>query len=341
MYNLKKIIGIVSFEENKIKLSIIDVKNINEPRYLYFDSREVNYTCDFSSTIDMNEVRVKVIELITNADDFSGIIVKRYVINIPFLKINVQNFKSPNFNILSGYCDKDFKNELFTKTKISNLLNEEISLFDKIIEWDIDGHPYNSYPMNKTGQNISFTYKSFLCSKVKHQSILNLFNNLGIYILGITTNQMFYENNDINIKVNDNATYFYQNNQEIKLNIGINDVFNTLNEKYKMKNTLSMSEMITFISTTSYVKELVPLLNYYDNNYLSYTELNQKSLIKGFEQGFDEFTEVLTEQLTKYCNFNNIIIKGNDNFDNLIRHNIKLKFDKFSVITKDRINTNH
>ena len=98
MYSLKNVFGIISFETKYIKITVAEISK-NETHCLYF--KKVTYPgCDINFKLnDFNGTKTILTNELIKVDSFIGIKVKRYVLNIPNLPINMtsQTISNDNF----------------------------------------------------------------------------------------------------------------------------------------------------------------------------------------------------------------------------------------------------
>jgi hypothetical protein len=96
MFNLKQVYANIDFERSKIKLLIVE-KTAKKTNCLYYNEIVQDYLDDQMRFINISELHSKLVKLIKDADDFIGINVKRYIVNIACLPLNIKFYSSPKF----------------------------------------------------------------------------------------------------------------------------------------------------------------------------------------------------------------------------------------------------
>jgi hypothetical protein len=134
MYNLKKVFGIISFEEGAIKVLVLDSANKEQPKYLFYDKIDLEYSYDFSNIVNTENIEKAISKLTRRADEFIGLVVSNYIINIPALNANPIRKISPNFPVIEGYCSEQLKYGLIDKVSLLNQDAENICIANDIIK---------------------------------------------------------------------------------------------------------------------------------------------------------------------------------------------------------------
>jgi hypothetical protein len=120
MYNLKKVFGIISFETGIIKVLVLDATNKNQPKYLFYDKLDLEYSHDFSDIVNTKNVEEAVNTLTQRADEFLGLTIQSYIINIPALNASITKQISPKFSVVGGHCSEELKYDLIDKIQLLN-----------------------------------------------------------------------------------------------------------------------------------------------------------------------------------------------------------------------------
>ena len=90
MYNLKEVIGVISFEIKAIKVLIVDDCLTDEKKCLYFNKIEKNIF-EKKCLINLSEIKNLLNKELLNVDKFIGVRVKRYILCIPIMKEIMDN----------------------------------------------------------------------------------------------------------------------------------------------------------------------------------------------------------------------------------------------------------
>jgi hypothetical protein len=96
MFNLKQVYANINFERSKIKLLIVE-KTAQKTNCLYYNEINQTYLDDNMRFVNIGDLHDKLVNLIKGADDFMGINVKRYIVNISCLPLDIKFNVSPKF----------------------------------------------------------------------------------------------------------------------------------------------------------------------------------------------------------------------------------------------------
>jgi hypothetical protein len=96
MFNLKQVYAVLNFDRSKIKLLVIE-RTSEKINCIYYDETSLTYLDDKINFINASELNDKLVNLIKAADNFMGINIKRYIINISCLPIDMKLKNSPKF----------------------------------------------------------------------------------------------------------------------------------------------------------------------------------------------------------------------------------------------------
>jgi hypothetical protein len=92
MYNLKEVIGVISFEIKAIKVLVVDDCLTDEKKCLYFNKIEKN-VFEKISFKNLSEIKNLLNKELVNVDKFIGVRVKRYILCIPSMREMMENSK--------------------------------------------------------------------------------------------------------------------------------------------------------------------------------------------------------------------------------------------------------
>jgi hypothetical protein len=123
MYQLKKVYGVISFEDAKIKLVVLE-KNVQRTNCLYYDECKIIYTDNEFNLINVEALKEALNNLVRNADAFIGRSLKRYVINIPCLPTISVCSQSPQFLVFKQYLDENKYQNLINKITCCGIKND-------------------------------------------------------------------------------------------------------------------------------------------------------------------------------------------------------------------------
>lgn len=281
MYNLKKILGIISFEPKNIKILLVDCAKAAKYNCLYYKSLPYQgYDNSFKINLDLTKKLLNG-ELI-KVDKFLGIKVKRYIINIPNLELIFKKGMIDNHN---------FKNEDSIKEYLNNNVEDasNICIKSNIEGYVLNGIKLNSFPTNEP--TFKAIYKSYFISKEIINQYENLFNELNIELMGVYNNALCWSNlfektnkNKLLIDINElniDLIEYDKNNEIINFKLipfGTNWLRDLIKTKLEINNDLIIDNMIDAFKSTQTIDSNPIIANYYKDKFLDITQLDLNSL---------------------------------------------------------------
>jgi len=331
MFKLKSLFPIISFEENCIKLAVFE-KSEHKPHELFYKKINVNYDNTFANIINLSHVKQTIHELVKSADKFLGFNLNFYYLMLPNLKTEVVCKTTTQFKVLNGLCSIQLKKNYESKIALSNLNEQTERIAFAIKEWNLNDVSYKNYPTNLTGDRLSISYVSYECDNIVLQQIKKIFSEININVNKIVTNTIIYTNRDI-LYINDNYVCYYKNNKVEQFEISLKDVCKKISDLV----SVPVDKLVSFLYLTHKVNVPIPLVNIYDEKYMSFTEVNQFVLTKLFNKFITEMMNTISSQV----DINNIIIKGNDLFYSLANSKINFKSSNLSLNTAINVENNY
>jgi cell division ATPase FtsA len=110
MYKLKSVYATISFERNKINLLVVEHAKNDKINCLYYNSVEHNYLDENISFINYDHLVDKLRTLVRGADNFLGINIKRYIVNISCLPIKSIQGRSPESLVFDTLTEEHLHN---------------------------------------------------------------------------------------------------------------------------------------------------------------------------------------------------------------------------------------
>jgi hypothetical protein len=132
MFNLKKIFATISFEQNCIKVLVLDNTDA-KLQYLFFDKVELDYSYDFSNIVNTHKIDSALKMLTTKVDNFIGMTINRYIVNIPFLNVEKNKYTSEIYDIENNICNDELKYKLLDSITIKDSEGDNVSFSTDII----------------------------------------------------------------------------------------------------------------------------------------------------------------------------------------------------------------
>lgn len=330
MFNLKQVYANINFERSKVKLLIVE-KTAHKVNCLYYNEIKQVYLDENMRFINVNELHKKLVDLIKEADDFMGINVKRYIVNISCLPLKMKFNTSPKFLAFDQVLTWNHCNNYINKIKNVNSNNDEQILHVNPKLWFLDNTEYETFPFSSAGGEIYFQYYALSCNRVILQQWHDLFDALKIKVINYLNNSLgwsslFANTNNhnvvVDIKSKSTIITIYKNNEIIDIEThqyGSNEIINNIKSILKIDSSINISSLLNNLNTLDYVNEQVPVINKYDEKFLSITEATSLDLKKCLMIVFKKFSSDI-------CN---IIKNKNINVDKI---NLNVNDDLFECI---------
>jgi hypothetical protein len=127
MYFLKRVYAILSFENNRIKLLVLERQN-DKQNCLYFNEIKLEYLDNNYKFFNATELQKSVQKLTKSADEFLGINIKRYILNIGYLPLKTNASASPTFLLFNQILSNRHYLNYINKVKNQSSVNDEYVL---------------------------------------------------------------------------------------------------------------------------------------------------------------------------------------------------------------------
>jgi cell division ATPase FtsA len=189
MYKLKSVYATISFERNKINLLVVERAKDDKIHCLYFNSVEHDYLDNNISFINFQNLVDKLRTLLRNADNFLGINIKRYIINISCLPIQTIQGRSPEslvFETLTEEHAHNYVNKLLLAKRNEN----QYTLRINPTGWYLDDKYSPNFPEGTQGKKISFDYVGVIAQRKVVDQFVDLVKQVGGKPLEITCNSL-------------------------------------------------------------------------------------------------------------------------------------------------------
>ncbi|MDR2821486.1 MAG: hypothetical protein LBV53_00845 [Mycoplasmataceae bacterium] len=336
MFNLKKIFATISFEQNCIKVLVLDNTDA-KLQYLFFDKVELDYSYDFSNIVNTHKIDSALKMLTTKVDNFIGMTINRYIVNIPFLNVEKNKYTSEIYDIENNICNDELKYKLLDSITIKDSEGDNVSFSTDIINWNLDGKISKEFPKNIFGNKLSYSYVSYFCNKVTISNIQNILHRNGINALSIVSNEhVAFGNQETLVWIDDNITSIYTNEKKTCLPFGINNITAGIKKDINVKDKFKLSSISHSLNSLCNIKHKVPVMNIYDDSYMSFITLTQKSLMLLTKKHAEILVKDIESEINKVAPNNNIIIMGSDIFHELANSKIEFNFkNKAEIINNN------
>lgn len=331
MFNLKQVYATINFERSKIKILIVE-KTVQKTNCLYYDEICLTYLDENMHFINIGELHNKLTKLIKAADNFMGVNVKRYIVNIACLPLNIKFCTSAKFLVFDQILTWDHYNNYINKIKKLNSDTKEQILHVNPKKWFLDDHEYESFPLSNSGNDIHFEYYALGCNREITRQWHDLIDALKIKTIGFTNNSLGWSSlfkNDqnknnvvIDMKSKNSIVTIYKDNEIIDVityQYGSIALTNNIKEILKIDKSIDISSILHNLNNLNYVNEQIGLINKYDEKFLSITEINsfdmKKCLVIVFKKIINDIYNTI---ICKINNANKIYLNVNDEMFNCI-----------------------
>ena len=282
MFNLKKVFGIISFEANHIKILVVE--NASGIQHcLYF--KKVAYP-GHNENFKLNDhdvtKRILNIELL-KVDKFIGAKVKRYLLDIPNLPINMiyQSFDNQNFKSEADICNYINNNPYY---------NGALCIKKQIINYKVNDRIVEQLP-----QSDQFTVNCLNCFINKNviSEYEKLFAELLIGEIGFYNNAFVLKNafrksskSKLLIDIYEqcaNLIEYGEDNEIVRLqtvDFGTDFIKKLMMSKILVDDEKSINKIIQSFKNIYAYQENPTVINYYQNQYLKTKQLRLDDLKK-------------------------------------------------------------
>ncbi|MBQ6279942.1 MAG: hypothetical protein IJK72_00545 [Mycoplasma sp.] len=282
MYSLKNVFGIISFETKYIKITVAEISK-NETHCLYF--KKVTYPgCDINFKLnDFNGTKAILTNELIKVDSFIGIKVKRYVLNIPNLPINMTSQTISNDNFKS-------EEDIYKYIDAHPYYPGTICIKKQIL-----GYVVNNQLIKRMPNQTDFSVKCLNCFINKNfiEEYENLFNKLFIRIIDFYINAFEYKDtfsanasNALLIDIYEKQCNLIEYNKEHEIvyaqtiNLGTDWFLNQLVNKLEIDPVRNVEQLIQSIKYTASCTENPVVANYFKDKYLRTKQLKLEEFKK-------------------------------------------------------------
>lgn len=282
MFNLKKVFGIISFEANHIKILVVE--NASGIQHcLYF--KKVAYP-GHNENFKLNDhdvtKRILNIELL-KVDKFIGTKVKRYLLDIPNIPINMiyQSFDNQNFKSEADICNYIDNNPYY---------NGALCIKKQIIDYKVNNRIVEQLP-----QSDQFTVNCLNCfiNKDVISEYEKLFDELLIGEIGFYNNAFVLKNafrksskSKLLIDIYEqcaNLIEYGEDNEIVRLqtvDFGTDFLKKLMMSKILVDDEKTINKIIQSFKNIYAYQENPTVINYYQNQYLKTKQLRLDDLKK-------------------------------------------------------------
>lgn len=281
MFNLINVYGIITFNINNVNIVIMSNQNRNN-NCLYY--KTINFAIDYLQK-NYDLVHQTLAKELINIDKFLGLTIKRYIINIPHLLMNINPQLSDKLNLENEGKLLNYLNNLHSDKNTLNIKQEIIGYFQK--QKFLKKFPTNNKPY-------IVSYLNYSCSNDSLNNVFRLIKDLKIVVLSFYNNatsfQLANTNNKNNKKrllidlTNDSThIYAYDINNHIvnsqSINIGINTLKKQIAEMINVNDIKVVEKLLHNYSHISTIENKdVIIANVHDESFLNVSPLTLSNL---------------------------------------------------------------
>ena len=285
MYNLKIVYGVISFNKSRIKVLVVERADSGKINCLYNNCISLNYLNANNEFINKEELSKTLLNILTKADEFIGIVVKRYIVNISYMPIEIVKNISVDYEIKINK-ELDLADYMSYTSKINFLNNNS----DKTIIdlhpylWTLDGINYSEFPYGKTGKNINFEYYAYVANSQFVKAFKDLVHACKVSIIDFINNQLSFgglltrcnlekKNVVIDVKSDSSTINFYDTHNILvyyeTLNWGSDWMIDQLRHKFNIPENVNLIPIIDSLEIINIVDSSTSLINVHKPKFLN------------------------------------------------------------------------
>lgn len=328
MYNLKNVYGVISFNKSRVNVLVVEKAINGKINCLFFDYLDINYLNDKLEFINKDLLRDKLLELLTKADEFFGVIVKRYIINVSYLPVRVVKNISKDFE-LNENKELDQNDYLSFVNKVDFLdavTNERIINVHPEL-WTLDGHNLSSFPYGKKGRMLNFEYVAYVTNAEMYKRFKDLAEQCKVSCLGIINNQICFSgclerineyhkrNLVIDVKSDSSTINFYDTNNNLvyfeKIDTGSNWMVDKVKHQFSIPEGQNLIPIIDSLDAIKLVDTNVSIVNIHKEDFLNLKVATAGAFISYINYTNKKFIELINNRI------NNILSRIQLSYDNM------------------------
>lgn len=325
MYKLKSVYATISFERNKINLLVVEHAKNDKINCLYYNSVEHNYLDENISFINYDHLVDKLRTLVRGADNFLGINIKRYIVNISCLPIKSIQGRSPESLVFDTLTEEHLHNYV-NKLTLAKRDENQYALHVYATGWYLDGQYTPQFPEGSNGKKISFDYVGIISQRRIIDQFVDLLKQVGGKTLAVTCNSLCLgvpvngggiDGVVVDIKTTSTIINLYNKYGEIKavttIPKGSNWYLNETKKLLGINPEVNLAPMIEALDTIADVNEETVLLHKHSCEFLTIQEADVHSLSTALKitskRLFKEVEQMLGDMRTKcHSNFNKVYL---------------------------------
>lgn len=351
MFNLKNVYGVLSFSRTRINLLVVERSTTGKNNCLFYDFVDLDYLTETNEFKNREVLVDKIVHLLTKADKFIGIVVKRYIFNVTYLPIRVVKNISKDFSI-----DENKTLEMYDYlTFIKNVNFLDDSTNETILDihpslWTIDGKNCSEFPFKASGKSINFEYVAYVTSSKMYQEFLNLAFDCKIAMLSLTNNQIAYcgnlekinnqkKNVVININSDSSTINFYDERNQLiyfeKIDLGSNWMVDKIRSQFMIPDFVKIVPIIDSLESISLVDSSISIVNIHKDSFLNIKVATVGALNNYIKYVNNKFMETFNNRITNISSrtrltYDNLFICGNNMATKLLDQSKDIVYEKFA-----------
>lgn len=359
MYNLKNVYGVISFNKSRIKVLVVERAESGKVNCLYNNCVSLNYLNANNQFINKEELSKTLLNMLTKADEFIGIVVKRYIVNISYMPVEIVKNISTDHEVKVNH-ELDLADYMSYTSKV-NFLNGNndktiINLHPYL--WTLDGMNHSEFPYGITGKNINFEYYAYVANADFVKSFRDLVHECKVSIIGFINNQLSFggllartnsgkKNVVIDVKSDSSTINFYDTHNILihseSLNWGSNWMVDELKHKFNIPENVNLIPIIDSLQTINLVDSSTSLINVHKPKFLNLMCASAGELTKYVKIINQKFMNVVQNKINdilcrkNQLSYDHIYINANSMAYSFldISTNINYEFFKTNIIGID------
>lgn len=359
MYNLKNVYGVISFNKSRIKVLVVERAESGKVNCLYNNCVSLNYLNANNQFINKEELSKTLLNMLTKADEFIGIVVKRYIVNISYMPVEIIKNISTDHEVKIDH-ELDLADYMSYTSKVNFLNgNNDKTIIDlHPYLWTLDGMNHSEFPYGKTGKNINFEYYAYVANADFLKAFRDLVHECKVSIIGFINNQLSFggllarsnsgkKNVVIDVKSDSSTINFYDTHNILihseSLNWGSNWMVDELKHKFNIPENVNLIPIIDSLQTVNLVDSSTSLINVHKPKFLNLMCASAGELTKYVKIINQKFMNVVQNKINdilcrkNQLSYDHIYINANSMAYSFldISTNINYEFFKTNIIGID------
>lgn len=337
MYHLKNVYGVINFDYDQIHVVVLQSgqykKHCLFSKSIFIDS---DYLSD--NNLDINAIFNPLKELLMQANLFINLPIKRYLITVPHLAIELVHH-----NINDLVCEDE--SEVLKSLQHLTAYNDLLALKRQIINYQLNNNTIQYLPKNTP---CGVSYIDLCANKNLINRFNELFNLLKIEQISFDNNITAFMSSNKNASLIDldlNKTTInviddqHRLVEQIDVNYGINNFVELIQNDLKINDTNIINKLINNLDVLLNLNDDQPIINYFENQFLAIKQLKISDLKKLIYQWVQTYFDVINKAIQKF-DLKKIVFNTNHPVNYLFNYIINESLIKINDVVITCLNEN-